>query len=104
MRGVPKHLNSKHDVDRCIDLALKGETDKAEVRKSVERLLSDEKVWKFKVDVSSTYQPTQNEKVIAEDVNGTTKYHCFESVDNPDALYLRMGFTKAEIQNFLKQL
>ncbi|MEW6115679.1 MAG: hypothetical protein AB1553_02105 [Nitrospirota bacterium] len=104
MRGIPAHLNTRHDVEQCVELALAGELDRAELKKRIERLLSDDMVWNFKTEVDDTYQPAQNEKVITEDVGGITKHFCFELVSNPAAVYLRMGFAKAELQAFINQL
>ncbi len=105
MRGVPSRINTRKDAENCVALALSGDLDRAAVKKRLNDLLSDEMYWRFKADVSSTYVPLANEQVIQETVAGTTKYHCFESVANPNATYLKMGFaSKADLQNLINQL
>ncbi|MBI3584183.1 MAG: hypothetical protein HY096_09600 [Nitrospinae bacterium] len=105
MRGIPSVLNTRVDVETCHALALTGEIDSAELKKKLQDLFSDEKIWSFKSEVASTYIPLSNEKVITEiDTAGQTKYICFEFVDNPNARFLQMGFTKAELENLINQL
>lgn len=105
MVGIPKVLNTKEDVLNCHALALAGELDKEELKQKLQNLLSDEKVWVFKANVSDTYTPSANEKVMTEtDKTGATKHVCFEIQDNPNARFLQMGFTKDELTNLITQL
>lgn len=105
MRGIPKVLNTKEDVLNCHTLALSGELDRASLKQKLQNLFSDEKVWVFKAEVSDTYTPAANEKVMTEtDAAGVTKHVCFELQDNPNARFLQMGLTKTELESLINQL
>jgi hypothetical protein len=105
MIGIPYNLNTKEDVLTCHSLALSGELDKTQLKQKLQNLLSDEKVWVFKEEVSESYVPSENEKVMVEtDEAGNTKYVCYVLQDNPYARYLQMGFTKEELTNLIAQL
>jgi hypothetical protein len=102
---TPDALNTKQDVLNCHALALAGEIDRKELRQKLQDLLSDEKVWVFKADVSDTYKPLADEKVMTQtDMAGVTKHVCFKFQDNPNARFLHMGFTKEELTNLITQL
>ncbi|MEJ5227174.1 hypothetical protein [Thermodesulfovibrio sp.] len=106
MKGMPKVLNTKHDVLLCHSLALEGKLSKDELRQKLLNMLSDEKVWVYKEEVSENYAPKENEKVM-EQVDfetGTTKHICYELQENPNARYLQMGFSKEELLNLINQL
>lgn len=105
MVGIPNVLNTKQDVLNCHTLALAGELDRKELRQKLQDLLSDEKVWVFKADVSNTYKPLANEKIMTQtDMAGVTKHVCFELKDNPNARFLQMGLAKNELTNLITQL
>lgn len=105
MRGMPKWLNSKEDVLNAAELAHDGQLSKTDVIKKINDLLSDERVYNYKAEVSSDYQPGENEKVMTEKhYDGTEKTVCYELVDNPHARYIQLGFTKDEISNLLRSL
>jgi 3-oxoacyl-[acyl-carrier-protein] synthase III len=109
MIGIPDVLNTKQDVLNCIEYADKGMLNKSELALKIKSLKNDEKVWMFKEYVDSDYTPLENEKVMEEETiddngNKTTKYVCFEFVDNPNALYIKMGFTKDEIDQYITKL
>lgn len=105
MRGMPKWLNSKQDVLYCMELAMDGELDKAELRKKIEALLSDEKVYMFKEKVSEGYAAQEDERVCeVRKEDGTVEYHCYALQENPNARFAQMGFTKQQIQDLIQQL
>ena len=105
MRGIPGVLNTRADVENCVNLALGGEIDKAELTIKIQDLLSDEKVWNFKAVVYANYNSSSTEKIIeTKKEDGTIEYHCFELFDNSHAGFLRMGLTKIQIQNYIQQL
>lgn len=104
MIGVPKHLNTKEDVLYVYTLALQGQLPKDEVKRKIENLLSDEKIWVYKAEVESDYTPSETEKVMLQQETDGEKHICFELQDNPNARFLQMGFTKEEILNLIKNL
>ena len=109
MIGVPYWLNTKEDVQRCVEYAKQGMLDKKKLAERIRALLSDAKVWEYAKDVDKSYKPAEDEKVmkvedIADDGSTTTKYVCFKLVDNKNARFLRMGLTKEEIDTILTEL
>lgn len=105
MKGMPKWLNSKHDVLYCMELAMDGKLDKAELRKKLESLLSDEKVYMFKEKVPEGYTASEGERVCeVRKEDGAVEYHCYTLQENPNARFAQMGFTKQEIQGLINQL
>ncbi|WP_028844733.1 hypothetical protein [Thermodesulfovibrio thiophilus] len=105
MRGMPKWLNSKEDVLNVVGLASDGQLSKSDVKKKINDLLSDERVYNYKAEVSSDYQPGENEKVMTEKhYDGTEKIVCYELVENMYARYIQLGFTKDEIISLLSSL
>lgn len=106
MVGVPKHFNTKKDVLLCHTLALKGEFDRNEVKKKLQNLLSDEKVWAYEREVTEDYTAGENEKVIVEeDIDtGQIRHSLYVLKDNPYAYYSRLGFKKEELQSLIDQL
>lgn len=105
MRGAPKWLNSREDVYTVAQLALDGQLDREEVKKKIQSLMSDEKVYVFDRIVNQNYTAGQDENVCeTKKEDGTVEYHCYKLQDNPNARYLQMGMTKEEIQTILNEL
>jgi hypothetical protein len=105
MKGMPKWLNSKEDVFNCMELAIEGQLDKRELKKKLQDLLSDEKVYKFSKIVNEGYTSAANERVCeVKKEDGSVEYHCYVLQDNPDARYVQMGFSKEEIQSLIREL
>ncbi|MDI6865813.1 hypothetical protein [Thermodesulfovibrio yellowstonii] len=105
MRGIPKWLNTKEDVLRCIELAIDGQLDKQQLKKKLQDLMSDEKVYMFKQIVNEGYTPAEGERVCeVKKEDGSVEYHCYELQENPNARFAQMGFTKEELQGLINQL
>jgi hypothetical protein len=105
MIGVPKWLNSKEDVLYCVQLAMEGRLDKESVKKRLQDILSDEKVYMYKNVVNEGYIPAENEKICeVKKEDGTIEYHAYELQENQNARFLQMGFTKDEITSIINQL
>lgn len=82
-----------------------GRLDRAELRKKIEALMSDDKVYMFKEKVSENYTASEDERVCEiRKEDGTVEYHCYKLQDNPNARFIQMGFTKQEIQDLISQL
>lgn len=105
MRGAPKWLNSREDVYTVAQLAIDGQLDREEVKKKIQNLMSDEKVYVFGHIVDENYTAGQDENVCeVRKEDCTVEYHCYRLQDNPNARYLQMGLTKDEIQTILNEL
>jgi len=105
MRGIPKWINSKQDVLNCVELALEGQLNKQEVKKKLEDLLSDDRVYMFKSVVNEEYTASKDERVCeVKKEGGAIEYHCYELQDNPNARYKQMGLSKEELQDLIKEL
>ena len=106
MRGIPKNLNTKDDVENCLEAVLAGELDGTVLKKQLLNLLSTETVWEFKVEVTEAYIPKTDEQVLKQTDNATgmAKHVCYVLVNNPTAAYLLMGYSRDELQSIINQL
>jgi len=105
MRGIPKWLNSKQDVYSVVELALDGQFDKERVRKMLEDLKSDEKVYVFKQVVTEGYVPAGDERVCeVRKEDNSVEYHLYSLEENPNARYRQMGMTREELEGLIKEL
>lgn len=102
---MPKWLNSKQDILLCMELANDGQLEKEQLKKKLQDLLSDEKVYAFQQIVNEAYTASVDEKVceVKKD-DGSVEYHLYKLQENPNARFAQMGFTKEELQNLLNQL
>ena len=105
MKGMPKWLNSKDDVMYCVQLAMEGEIDKGILKEKLQELMSDEKVYVFKSQVTADYTPVEGERVCEmRKEDDSIEYHCYELQTNPNARYIQMGFSKEELQGLINEL
>lgn len=104
MRGVPKLLNTKSDVELMYNMAIAGEADRETVKSRIENLLSDEYEWRYKATVDESYSPEENEKVMAQENGDATEYVCFELVENNNSTLKKMGLTRTDVENMITEL
>jgi len=104
MEKLPENLGTKNDILLFIEKAKKGEYDKAELKRRLQGMQAASKHWVFSKEVTATYTPDVNEKVMEEQDGEAVKYVCYSLQDNMSAPFLQAGIEEVEMQGLINQL
>lgn len=99
MRGYPKHINTRADLDVALQI------DAARARAEVQRMLTARLAWAVvdKLDLSDQGVTDATHKVveIADESGDVTEKYQHELREDPYSKLIRIGLTVAEAQDIL---
>lgn len=101
MRGFPKHINSKADIEN-----LMATYDRELWLPFLQKLLDSEYMWfvtsKLEDDDEGTTDDTHRVRTDTNDENTTTRYQ-EEYMANPTCKMYRMGLTREEVEAYMAE-
>ena len=105
MRGFPHTLKTKKDIENVLSLVSKGKLPKEDLLKVLRSILNTDQHYVFDKILNSPDEKDGEEpqyRVLEQEKeDGSKECVQFKLVENPNAIFRVMGYTKDEINNLI---